>query len=80
MIQRVKCPYVLKNCNPFNFIDNLSTKQRRDNCCVKDNQGNLRVKNIHKYYYHIPMQLPEYLLMRLWTWNYTAQVLVYICT
>lgn len=53
----IKWPYVLRNCNPFNFIENLSTKQCRDFCCVKDNQGNLRQKRIHKYYYQIQMQL-----------------------
>lgn len=42
----IKCPYVLRNCNPLNFIENLSTKQCRNFCCVKDNQGKLRLKRI----------------------------------
>lgn len=53
----IKCPYVLKNCNPLNFIENLSTKQCRNFCCVKDNQGKLRLKRNHKYYYQIQTQL-----------------------
>lgn len=35
----------------------LSTKQCRNFCCVKDNQGKLRLKRNHKYYYQIQTQL-----------------------
>lgn len=52
-----KCPSVLRNCNPLNFIETLSTNQCIDFCCVKDNQGNLRLRRNHKYYYQIQMQL-----------------------
>lgn len=56
----IKCPYVSSNCNSLSFIDNFTTKQCRGFCCVKNTQGNLRLKTNHKYHFQIQMQLALY--------------------
>ena len=53
----IKCPHVLKNCDPCNFSDHLTPAQCKNFCCVVNNEGKLKLKRNHKYYYQVQMQL-----------------------
>ena len=50
---KIKYPHVLKNCDPCNFSDHLTPAQNKNFCCVVKNDGKLKPKRNHKYYYQV---------------------------
>ena len=53
----VKCPYVLRNISPDCAKEELNKKQLNNLCCNVLEDGTLRLKREHKYFYQVQMQM-----------------------
>jgi len=61
----IKCPYVLKDCSPVAFSQNLSPAQLQKFFLQQDN-GKIHLKRTHKYFSQVQMQMAVMAISKLY--------------